>query len=221
MLENNNNNSSFDKKKTLLVPVFSIFVFLILVFSAGYAYFTVGANSMNVANHQAVLPKQTSLTCTATPSCAMAPTYASMVQSANSTTAKNSTVCYVACKCEGSYGGQCKYNVTLANVATSGQTPTTYSPSSGASNTVKEYTAQVTSLGTGCTVQNASTTEQMVNGLDGKVIASCTLTIGTNNAAVTGNTAVTFKWYNANINQNNHAGKTYKYKISSVFVSMT
>lgn len=191
-------------------PVLSIFIFALLVFSAGYAYFTVGSNSMNTATHNVTLPQRTTMSCTATPVCSIAPTYASMVQSANSTTAKNTAVCYVACTCSGSSGGQCKYNVTLAAAGTA------YSPSSGASNTVKEYTAQVTSLGTGCTVQNASTTEQMVNGLNGKVIANCTLTPGQ-----TGNTAVTFKWYNANIDQNSHAGKTYRYKVNSVFVSLT
>ena len=217
MFSNNNNNidnniptgnNQAPGKKSILIPIMSIAVFMVLIFSAGYAYFTTGTLTNNSATHNLVLPARTSMTCTATPACGVTINYTNMVQNANSTTAKGSTTCYVACTCKGSPNGKCNYTVTLAADGTA------YSRTSGANNTVKEYTAQVTSLGTGCTVQNASTTEQQVDGLNGKIIATCSLTASA--AGNTANTAVVFKWYNAALNQNNHAGKTYKYKINAV-----
>lgn len=202
--DNNDRFGSATRKDSILMPIFAIFIFTMLVFSAGYAYFTVGGNSMNIATHNITLPSRTTLTCNSTQLCTMVPTYASMAQSANSTTAKNSCTLYMNCVCAGSSGGKCNYNINLASIGT------TYTPSSGASNSVKEFTVQVTALGTNCAVDNTSTTEQMVNGLVSKNIVKCTLVPGDKP-----NTTVVFKWYNANINQDTQAGKTYKYRLSA------
>lgn len=208
---NNNNNSlgGTESRKGLLIPVLSIFVFLLLVFSATYAYFTVGSNAMNTATHNITLPSRTSLTCKATPVCAMSVTYAEMVQSANNnTTPKKNTICYMNCTCSGSSGGKCNYNVNLQPVVA-------YSPSASLG-TGKEYTVNATiptgctSPGTANTTHQSAATEIQVNTVSGKIFAICNLSAGSS-----ANVALNFHWYNVNLNQDAHAGKTYRYKVNS------
>ena len=205
---NQNNETEKSSSRLLLAPIISVAAFLIMIFGAGYAYFT-ATTQMNTATYQINMPSQTSLVCTKQ-DCGVTITPDQMTQANNSTTAKASNTCYLNCTCSGTQGAICNYNVTLANY--SGVTP--YAPTSGLGS-MKEFTVQIT----GCTVQAASS-ETQVNSVvnsttTSKVVSKCSLTVpaaGSTSASV----SATFKWYNADIDQTStHANHTYKYTLST------
>ena len=197
--------------RLLIAPLVSVGAFLVLIFGAGYAYFT-ATTQMNTATYQINMPAQTSLVCTKT-DCSVTITPDQMVNDANvisTTTPKGTSSCSVACTCSGTDGATCSYSVGLAADPVTGQDPTTYSPTASLGGS-KEFTVTVTSP-SGCTAQNSSANETQVNTQAGKTISNCTLTVGgTASATVT----AVFKWYNINLDQTVHAGKTYRYTLST------
>ena len=188
-----------------IIPIVAISIFAVILFGAGYAYFT-AATSMNTANYQITMPVQTSLVCTKQ-DCGLTITPSQMTNgNTNSTNEKANNTCYVECTCSGSEGAVCNYNLTiLAN-------GTPYTPSAGLG-TNKEFTATVYSP-SGCTASNSSSTETQVDVLDGKIVSRCSLTVPAG-GSVTVNSSVEFKWYNLNINQASHAGQSYKYDFTT------
>jgi len=197
--------------KTLIVPLMSVGIFMVLIFAAGYAYFNSTVTNAS-ATYQVNLPKVTQVSCTKT-DCGVTVTPAMMIQSAaNNTAAKTNNTCAVTCTCAGSAGATCHYSVTLAAVGTA------YSPSANLGSG-KELTVQ-TRLGTGCSVQNSSTTETQASTQAGKVVATCSHTIPTNGANVSSTVYADFRWYNVNLNQTGHAGKTYKYSLTANVTSV-
>ena len=191
--------------KAFIFPIIAIFIFAILLFAAGYAYF-VGSTSMNTANYQVTLPKVTTLTCSKT-DCNVTLTPQMMYNTnTNATTPKATSTCYVNCTCSGTQGGVCNYNVSLIEASSP------YSPSS-ALGTNKEFTIKVTSP-SGCTAQNSSASEIQINTIKNKVVSNCSLTIPSS-GSVTANVAAEFKWYNLNIDQSRHAQKNYNYNLTA------
>ena len=206
MEEKNNNYKAF------IVPIVAVAIFTLMIFGAGYAYFAATITNTNVTNINVTLPQQgTTITSTST-TCQMSINAADMVQSANSTTHKSNSTCYLNVTLNGLEGVACTYNVTLSNVAVSGQTPTTYSPTDGLGTGVKEFTGQLIAP-TGTTAQNGSGSEVQINTLDGKVVASATITAPAG-GSITQSFKFEEKWYNADINQGVHANKKYQYKLS-------
>ena len=188
-----------------IIPIIAISVFAVLLFGAGYAYFTAQL-TMNVSNYEITMPQQTSLVCTKT-DCNVTITPDMMTNTnINNTTAKGTSNCSVSCTCSGTQGATCNYNVTLFE--NGGQ----YIPSTGLG-TNKEFTVKITNQA-GCTIQNSSSTETQVNTLIDKIVANCTLTVP-QGGSITSNVYAEFKWYNLNIDQTRHASEIYEYKLST------
>ena len=191
--------------KNYLVPIMSISIFLMLIFGAGYAYFT-ATLSMNTSNYQLTLPKQTSLVCTKT-DCNVTITPAMMAQTnSNTEVAKATSTCYLNCTCTGTQNAVCAYNVSLF------ETGDVYTPSPTLGG-YKEFSVNITSP-SGCTVQNTSNVETHVNTLRNKVVSSCSLTVPAG-GSVSANISAEFKWYNIPYNQTSHALKTYQYQLTN------
>ena len=192
------------KTKVLIFPIIALFVFLMLIFGAAYAYLS-GTISMNTSNYQVILPTQTSLICTKT-DCNVTITPAMMTSGNVSSSAKANSTCYVDCTCSGTPGASCNYNVTLYEATSE------YIPSSGlgANN---EFTVKVTNP-TGCTSQNASSSEKQTNTINGKVVSQCSLTVPAG-GSVSANVSAEFKWYNLNLNQDAHSTRSYSYFLSN------
>lgn len=208
-MEEKNNNNNY---KAFIVPIVAVAIFTLMIFGAGYAYFAATINNSAATNINLTLPEQgTTITSSAT-ACEMTVNAADMVQAQNSTTAKATKNCTLSVTLSGLEGVACTYNVTLTSVPTTGQTPTTYAPTTGLGSGVKEFTGKLT-VPEGATVQNASGTETQISTLDGKVLASGTIT-APSSGTVTQTYTFEEKWYNANIDQGVHAGKKYQYKLS-------
>ena len=194
-----------NNKKKYLVPIMSISIFLMLIFGAGYAYFT-ATFSMNTSNYQISLPKQTSLICTKT-DCNVTITPAMMAEGNYSTTnPKATSTCYLDCVCSGTPNAICTYDVSLV------ETGDAYTPSSTLG-TNKEFSVKITSP-SGCSAQNSSSTETQVNTIRNKVVSSCSLTVPAG-GSVSANISAEFKWYNVPLDQTSHQSKVYQYQITN------
>ena len=194
-----------DNSKKLIMPIIAIFMFALLVFTAGYAYFNSSISNASAA-YQVNLPKQTSLICTKT-DCSMSVTITQMASNNyNTATPKGTSSCYVNCTCSGSQGAVCEYDVAIREATYE------YIPSSGIGSN-KEYTVTVTNP-SGCTQKNSSGTEAQTSTRRDRIVSTCSLTVPAS-GSVSANVAANFKWYNLNLDQNAHAGKTYQYKIRS------
>ena len=190
--------------KKYLVPIMSISIFAILVFGAGFAYFT-ATLSMNTSNYQVTLPSQTSLICTKT-DCNVTITPAMMTEgNVSSTTPKGNSNCSLTCTCSGSQGATCVYNVSVFEVGT----PYVPSPTLGDN---KEFTV-TTNTGT-CETKNSSTTESRVDVIKNKVVAKCTLTVP-QSGSVSKTVSAEFKWYNLNLDQTSHSSLSYEYYLTT------
>ena len=191
--------------KMLIAPLVSVAAFLVLIFGAGYAYFT-STVTMNTANYQINMPSQTSLVCTKT-DCNVTITPAMMTTGAvDATNAKGTSTCSVVCTCSGTSGAKCNYTVTLA------QTGTNVYGTSAAVSVANEFTSTLTSSG-GCSATTANVnTNAAFYGTTAKQVASCSLTAG---STATGTVQAVFKWYNLNGDQSAHANKVYKYALST------
>ena len=192
-------------KKMYLVPIVSMSIFLILIFGAGYAYFT-ATLSMNTSNYQLTLPAQTSLVCTKS-DCGVTITPAMMAfGNDNTTVAKATSTCYLNCTCSGTQNAVCAYNVSMF------ETGDVYTPSPSLGG-YKEFSVNITSP-SGCTAQNTSNVETHVNTLRNKVVSSCSLTVPAG-GSVSANISAEFKWYNIPYDQTSHSLKVYQYQLTN------
>ena len=188
-----------------IVPFIAVAVFSVLLFAAGYAYFS-ATTTMNTANYQVNLPVQTSLVCTKTDCNATITPDMMTNTNINSNTAKVTSNCSLSCTCSGTQGAVCSYDVKLL------ESGITYTPSSGLGSN-KEFTAKVTS-GSGCATQNSAGTETQINTLKNKIVSSCLLTVP-QGGSITSNVYAEFKWYNLNLDQSVHANKVYNYQLTN------
>ena len=190
--------------RLLIIPLISLSIFIILIFGAAYAYF-IANTSMNTSNYQITMPEITTLLCTKT-DCSITVTPAMMTNTNTSDTAKTSSNCSLNCTCSGTPGAVCDYNVRLIEMVTE------YTPSTGLGSN-KEFTAKVTNS-SNCTIQNSSNIETQVNTLRDKIVSNCTLTVPAG-GSVSANVKVEFKWYNLDLNQDNHIQKRYIYQLTN------
>ena len=196
----------------LLAPVISIAAFLILMFGAGYAYFT-STTSMNTATYQINMPTQTSLVVSGG-DCGVTITPTQMTQeNANNTTAKSSNVCNLVANCSGTPGAKCNFNVTLTNAT--GYAAYVPTAGLGGQQTNKEFTIQITTMPSGCSQDSGSQNEVQVNTQNGHRLAYCNLTVpaaGYVNVKIN----ATYRWYNVDLDQTtSHANHTYRYVLKA------
>ncbi len=191
--------------KKYIVPIIAISMFIVLLFTAGYAYFTANV-ALNSSNYQINLPAQTSLVCNKVDCNVTVTTGMMTTNNYSSATAKTSGNCSVSCTCSGTQGATCNYNVTLLEKGS------LYTPSASLG-TGKELTVKVTNQ-TGCLIQNSSSTETQVNSMRDKIVAKCSLTVP-QGGSVTSNVYAEFKWYNLNIDQTQHASAIYEYELTT------
>jgi len=190
------------KMSMVIAPIVSVAAFLMLIFGAGYAYFT-STVTMNSANYAINMPATTSLVCTKT-DCNVTITPDMMTNTnTSSSVAKGTSTCSVECTCSGTSGATCAYNVGLTAV-------NAYIPSTSLGSN-KEFTVTVTSP-SGCTATNSSATETQVNTQAGKVLSTCNLTVGGTDTATV---SAVFKWYNLDLDQTVHAGHSYEYSLDT------
>ena len=194
-----------NNKKKYLVPIMSISIFVMLIFSAGFAYFTAVIN-MNTSNYQIMLPKQTSLVCTKQ-DCGVTITPAMMAEgNQNVTVPKATSTCYLNCTCTGSEGAYCNYDVSLF------ETGDEYTPSPTLGGHT-EFSVNITSP-SGCTVQNTSNVATYVNSIRNKVVSSCALAVPAG-GTISANISAEFKWYNIPYDQTSHSSKVYQYQLTN------
>ena len=118
-MNNELNGNGVDTKKALIVPIMSIAIFVVLVFSAGYAYYSMNTTyAANTANGNIGTPGRPTLVCNKTDS-------AVTVSLANMLSTKVGNIAGTAspkltCTCSGS--GNCLFDVTLNAPAGSGGT---------------------------------------------------------------------------------------------------
>ncbi len=194
-----------NKSRMLIAPIISVAAFLVLVFGAGYAYFTSNV-TLNSANYQINLPQQTTLQCSKQ-DCSVTITPDQMVNSAaviNTTTPKGTSTCSVTCNCTGTPGATCTYNVVLKQTGSD-----VYSTVAVAN----EFTTTITKTGACSLVTGNVNTNAAFYPAAGKTIATCTLTAGGSNNTST--VTSVFNWYNLNGNQTAHAGKSYAYRLDT------
>ena len=190
------------------MSIMSLVIFLLLIFSAGYAYFT-STLSMNTSNYQISLPQRTSLVCTKT-DCNVNVTPAMMSEGNVSDVAKTSSTCYVNCTCSGSPGGICNYNVKLF------ETGDQYIPSTGL-DTNKEFTVNITHP-EWCEEINSSSTEPQIDIMVNEVVSRCTIVVP-DGGSITASLAAEFKYYNLSLDQTNHANHSFEYQLSAISVN--
>ena len=192
--------------KAFTISLVAITIFTMLIFTAGYAYFS-SSITLNVANYNLNLPQQTMLVCTKS-DCNVDITIDMMGSGNTSSSAKGTCTASVTCTCSGTPGAECNYNLSLLEAGES------YIPSSGLGNN-KEFTAKITS-GSGCSEVHSSGTETQYNNLREKVVSSCSLTVpqaGSISSTVTAD----IKWYNLNLNQDSHANRRYTTYLSTEY----
>ncbi len=118
-MNNELKGNGVDTKQALLVPIMSIVVFLLLVFSAGYAFYSMNTTyAANTANGNIGTPGRPTLVCNKTDN-AVTVTLAKML-SANVGSIAGTATPKLTCTCSGS--GNCLFDVTLNAPAGSGNT---------------------------------------------------------------------------------------------------
>ncbi len=185
------------KNTALLIPIVSISVFFVLIFGAGYAYFTMNTTAANkTANGNITTPQRPGLECSKTDSAATI----TIDKMLNATPAKGNIAGTASpklvCNCTGS--GKCGFTVTVAG-------PTGFTPSPA-----NEVTVALTSSNT--TACPANTAHNWAAG----TLTTCSLAAG---QSVTLTGAINF--YNVDGNQDNRAGQTYVFTLNSVAGTFT
>lgn len=233
-----------------VVPVVVVAVFALLLFGAGYAYFAANVNiDNNVTNINATLPAgstaihSTSNTCTISPSA----TGDGLIEAgemtqgtADNTTPKALSSCYLNVILNGAAGVKCTYDVILNETSTNAYVPTT---GVGAGDIPYEFTGTLVSTSTDTSGSNAivfgSTTAggtAISNGTTGVetqmdtlvgtlytdattsgagLIAKGTIEIPASGADVTQTITLTEKWYNIPLDQATHSAKSYSFVMSA------
>ena len=189
-----NNNSKF-------VPVIvAIVVFLLLVFMSGYAFYTATINTSNVSNIMANLPKMTTLDTMAT-DCGINVTPAMMTpENKNKNYTEN---CSIEVTINGSRSAFCTYDIFVQEVSV-----TNYVRSNGVGTGANAYEF------TGSISGSASTGETQMDSLSGhNILTNELITVAQDDTPVTKTYTITEKWYNLDLNQDIHVGKSYIYKL--------
>ena len=181
-------NNNVNTKKVLLVPIMSIAIFTVLVFAAGYAYYTMNTTkAANTANGNIPMPNRATLVCNKTDSAASIPLSAMYQNKAVNVAGTASPT--LTCSCT---GGTCTFDVSIAG------------PSGFSVITANEVTVGLTSNNTTACASNA-----VHNWAAGKM-TSCTLGAG-KSVLLTGNVTM----WNVNTSQDSRAGTTYVFSLSS------
>ena len=185
---NNELNNNVNTKKAVLVPIMSIAIFIVLIFSAGYAYYTMNTTkAANTANGNIPMPGRATLVCNKGDSAATI-SLAAMYQNKAVNVAGTASPT-LTCSCT---GGTCKFDVSIA------------APSGFSVLAANEVTVGLTSNNTSACAANA-----VHNWAAGKM-TSCTLGNG-KSVLLTGNVTM----WNINVVQDARAGQTYVFTLSS------
>ena len=178
-------------KSQVVGPLIAVAVFMVLIGSLSYAYFSFSSMSANNTTYlNAAFPTKTNKTVTVTKNdCSITVALANMVSGqANNTTPKWTGTCNVTVTINGSKDDQCNYNVTLVNGTT------TYTPCVTLASGTFEYSGTLSGA--------ATKAETQMNTLAGtKIAASQNIKVATANTAVTKVYTLTTKWYNLNADQ--------------------
>ena len=184
-----------------VIPVIvAIFVFLLLIFMSGYAFYVASVNTTNVANITANLPKIATFDSIAT-DCGIDITPAMMtIENAN----KNYTnSCSITVTINGSKSAFCTYDIIVEEVSTTNYSRTT---GVGSGSNQYEFTGKITG--------SATTSETQMDTLSGNsILTNEVITVANDNVAVTKTYTITEKWYNLDLNQDKHINKSYYYKL--------
>ena len=191
-----------NSKRVTLIPIMSIAIFMILIFSAGYAYFTMNTTkAANTANGNFTMPGRPTLICNKTDS-AVTITLANMVQAKNGNIAGTASP-ILDCTCKGS--GYCVFDVNL-------QGPSGFSVKQGNEVTFA-FTANKAGMPSTCGNLTAA------NFAAGKKATGCKI-----QASASGNTfrfTGTINFYNINAEQGDRGGSTYVFTLKSENPSFT
>ena len=186
-----------NSKRVTLIPIMSIAIFMILIFSAGYAYFTMNTTkAANTANANFTMPGRPTLTCNKTDS-AVTIQLANMIQSKNGNIAGTATP-KLECTCKGS--GFCTFDVNL-------QAPSGFTLKQNNEVTFA-FTANKSGMPSSCA--NITTA---ANFSAGKKATGCKI-----QATTSGNTFLftgTINFYNINAEQGDRGGSTYVFTLKS------
>ncbi len=188
-------------KSTNVVPILlSIFVFSLLTFSAGYSFFAASVTTGDVANITTKLPATTSASTTSN-DCILDFTSSFMTpENINSVVSRS---CYLNVTINGGKGAYCTYDVVFTPITQDVYTP---SPGVGTAPNLLELTGTLSGA--------ASIPETQINALSGTTLVSNkTITVASEGVPITQSYTFTEKWYNLNLNQEVHAGKTYSYQL--------
>ncbi len=184
-----------------VIPVIvAIFVFLLLIFMSGYAFYVASVNNANVANITANLPKIATFDSIAT-DCGIDITPAMMtIENAN----KNYTnSCSITVTINGSKSAFCTYDIIVEEVSATNYSRTT---GVGSGSNQYEFTGKITG--------SATTSEVQMDTLSGNsILTNEVITVASDNVAVTKTYTITEKWYNLDLNQDKHINKSYYYKL--------
>ena len=180
--------------------IISIAAFLLLTFTAGYSFFAATLSTNSVANIMAKMPTTTTVSTTSN-DCILDFTSSFMtLENINSNVSRN---CYLNVTINGGKDAYCKYDVVFTPI-----TQDVYSPSPGVG--TAPYLLELTGKLTGA----ASVPETQINELSGTTLVSNKIiTVTTEGVPVTQSYIFTEKWYNLNLSQEVHAGKTYSYQL--------
>ena len=184
-----------------VIPVIvAIFVFLLLIFMSGYAFYMASVNTTNVANITANLPKIATFDSIAT-DCGIDITPAMMtIENANKNYTNN---CAITVTINGSKSAFCTYDIIVEEVSSTNYVRTT---GVGSGSNQYEFTGKITG--------SATTAEIQMDTLSGNnILTGEVITVATDNVAVTKTYTITEKWYNLDLNQDKHINKSYYYKL--------
>ena len=188
------------KRQSTFPIVLSIVLFLLLTFSAGYSFFAASIISNDAANIMTKMPTTTTASMTSN-DCILDFTSSFMtLENINSVVSRN---CYLNVTINGGKGAYCTYDVVFTPI-----TQDVYAPSPGVG--TAPFLLELTGTLSGA----ASIPETQISALSGTTLVSNkTITVATEGVPITQSYLFTEKWYNLNLNQEVHAGKTYSYQL--------
>jgi hypothetical protein len=189
------------KNSTRIIPLaVAIFVFLLLIFASGYAYYVASITASNVTNISANLPKTSTLD-SITTDCGMNITPAMMtIENANKNYTHN---CSITVTINGSASAFCTYDILVEE-----RSATNYVKSQGVGSGSNpfEFTGKISG--------SATTAETQMDTLSGhNILSGETITVAVDNTPVTKTYTITEKWYNLDLNQDKHINKSYYYTL--------
>ena len=194
-----------DKNSKIVPVIIAIFVFLLLVFSSGYAFYAASVNNEAITNITSDLPQLTTFDSTAT-DCGMNITPAMMTPE---NAGHNYTqTCTISVTINGSKTAFCTYDIFVEEVNTPNYTRTS-GVGSGAN--TYEFTGSISG--------SATVSETQMDTLSGtNILTHEVITVAEDDTPVTKTYTITQKWYNINLAQDSHVDRSYfyKFKIANV-----